>query len=259
MIPNPIVRVLSTLSCHAVRHLLMGGQACVFYGAAEFSRDCDIVIVADEANLNRLTSALAELKAECIALPPADWRFLDSGHAIHFRCHHPDAHGIRLDIMTKMRGCDDFESLWERRTTIQDAVGGIYELLGIEDLVKAKKTQRDKDWPMIRRLVDAHYFQNRNEPTEARVRFWLRESRTPEILIRVAAENPEITQQMIQVRPLLSETLSASHQALAAELETERVAEMEADQAYWRPLVRELESLRRARRNRSDDATRTGD
>ena len=32
-----------------------------------------------------------------------------------------------------------------------------YELLGIEDLVKAKKTQRDKDWPMIRRLVDAHY------------------------------------------------------------------------------------------------------
>ncbi|MCU0871069.1 MAG: hypothetical protein MUE50_01870 [Pirellulaceae bacterium] len=52
----------------------MGGQACVFYGAAEFSRDCDIVIVADEANLNRLTSALDELKADCIAVPPADWR-----------------------------------------------------------------------------------------------------------------------------------------------------------------------------------------
>ena len=32
---------------------------------------------------------------------------------------------------------------------------------------------------MIRRLVDAHYYQNRDEPTEARVRFWLRESRTP--------------------------------------------------------------------------------
>ena len=47
MIPNPIIKVLSTLSCHEVRHLLMGGQACVFYGAAEFSQDCDIVIVAD--------------------------------------------------------------------------------------------------------------------------------------------------------------------------------------------------------------------
>jgi hypothetical protein len=30
----------------------MGGQACVFYGAAEFSRDCDIVIVADEGVLS---------------------------------------------------------------------------------------------------------------------------------------------------------------------------------------------------------------
>lgn len=67
----------------------MGGQACVFYGAAEFSRDCDIVIVADEANLSRLMSALEELMAKCIAVPPAKWEFLDRGHAIHFRCHHP--------------------------------------------------------------------------------------------------------------------------------------------------------------------------
>jgi hypothetical protein len=37
-------------------------------------------------------------------------------------------------------------------------------------LVKAKKTQRDKDWPMIRRLVDAHYEEFREEPTDDRVR-----------------------------------------------------------------------------------------
>ena len=30
------------------RTLLMGGQACVFYGAAEFSRDLDLVVLADE-------------------------------------------------------------------------------------------------------------------------------------------------------------------------------------------------------------------
>jgi hypothetical protein len=34
-----------------VRALLMGGQACVFYGAAEFSRDTDFAIVADVSNL----------------------------------------------------------------------------------------------------------------------------------------------------------------------------------------------------------------
>jgi len=34
---------------HRVRALLMGGQACVFYGAAEFSRDTDFVLFADVA------------------------------------------------------------------------------------------------------------------------------------------------------------------------------------------------------------------
>ena len=45
MTPNPILKVLSTLTAHRVRYLLMGGQACVFYGAAEFSRDTDVVML----------------------------------------------------------------------------------------------------------------------------------------------------------------------------------------------------------------------
>jgi hypothetical protein len=57
---------------------------------------------------------------------------------------------------------------------------------------------------------------------------------------------------------MLTETLAASRMALAAELEIERVAEMEADQAYWRPLIRELEAMRLARRTRSDDITHPG-
>jgi hypothetical protein len=57
LIPNPILKVLSTLSCHMVRHLLIGGQACVLYGAAEFSRDCDVVILADDENLRNLLLA----------------------------------------------------------------------------------------------------------------------------------------------------------------------------------------------------------
>lgn len=44
MIPNPILKVLSSMAAHQVQCLLMGGQACVFYGAAEFSRDSDFAI-----------------------------------------------------------------------------------------------------------------------------------------------------------------------------------------------------------------------
>jgi hypothetical protein len=154
--------------------------------------------------------------------------------------------------MSRLRGCDDFELLWERRTTIQDADGVVYELFGIEDLVMAKKTQRDRDWPMIRRLVDAHYYQHRDEPNEARVRFWFRESRTPETLIRVAAENPAIAREVIRIRPLLADGLHASRTALKAELDKERMASVEADKNYWRPLVRELEALRAAKRREND-------
>ncbi len=253
MIPNPILKVLLTLSSHEVRHLLMGGQACVFYGAAEFSRDCDIVIVADDENLIRLTAALEELEADCIAVPPLDWSHLDRGHAIHFRCKHAEAAGIRLDVMTKMRGCGGFASLWEERTTIQDAEGFVYELLGIEDLIKAKKTQRDKDWPMIRRLVDSHYDQNRDEPGADQVRFWLRESRTPEVLIQVAAEYPDFLKEVIKERPLLVETLSASRTALRQELEKEQLREKEADRQYWQPLMKELEAMRLAKRRRESE------
>ncbi len=45
MIPNPILKVLSSMRSNGVRALLMGGQACVFYGAAEFSRDTDLAVL----------------------------------------------------------------------------------------------------------------------------------------------------------------------------------------------------------------------
>ena len=45
MTPNPILKVLSTLQKHRVRALLIGGQACIIYGAAEFSRDSDFVLL----------------------------------------------------------------------------------------------------------------------------------------------------------------------------------------------------------------------
>lgn len=236
------------LSCHEVRHLLMGGQACVFYGAAEFSRDCDIVVVADNENLMRLNSALAELQAECIAVPPYETQYLERGHAVHFRCHHADAMGMRLDVMTRMRGCDEFAALWERRMTLQDADGTTYELLGIEDLVKAKKTQRDKDWPMIRRLVDAHYEEFRDSPNEEQIRFWLRESRTPDILIRLVSEYPDIFREVLAHRRLLGEALSGSRSAVQQELTREELVERKADETYWQPLKRELEQLRFKRR-----------
>jgi hypothetical protein len=112
LIPNPILKVLSTLSTHRFHYLLMGGQACVFYGAAEFSRDCDIAIFCEPENLARLRAAFDELEAVTIAVPPFEVEYLLRGHAVHFRCQAADAPSIRIDVMAKMRRVALFEELW---------------------------------------------------------------------------------------------------------------------------------------------------
>jgi hypothetical protein len=86
---------------------------------------------------------------------------------------------MRVDVMPKMRGVDPFPDLWERRTTLQTPSGTLCELLSLPDLALAKKTQRDKDRPMIRRLVEAHYFENKTAPNSDQIDFRFRELRTP--------------------------------------------------------------------------------
>lgn len=105
----------------------MGGQACVLYGAAQFSKDVDFVILSSARNYVRLHAALDELHAKRVAV-------------------------------TRLRDLAPFHELWQRRTTLELSAGVTCELLAVEDLVRAKKTQRGKDWPVIdalRPAVDA--------------------------------------------------------------------------------------------------------
>jgi hypothetical protein len=241
---NPTVKVLSTLIANRVEHLLMGGQACVFYGAAQFSRDADIAVFAESSNLDRLRTALIDLQADVVAVPPFEQQYLDLGLAVHFRCRRPDLHSIRVDVMSKMRGVDPFPQLWRRRTTIQLPDGQPIDLMNIADLVLAKKTQRDKDWPMIRTLVDAHYEAHRDSPSEELVTFWVREGRSPELLMRLAGDHPSVVAKVIPSRSLLRFATAGSATELAVALEEEQRVEQEADRQYWKPLRAKLEELR---------------
>lgn len=224
----------------------MGGQACVFYGAAEFSRDTDFVVLAEPGNLARLKRALADLQAEVIAVPPFELKYLRRGHAIHFRCWHTEALRLRVDVMSKMRGVASFERLWRRRTTLRLPDGTVCHLLSLPDLAQSKKTQCDKDWPMLRRLLEAHWFQNQAHPTPAQVRFWFRELRTPELLIELAARFPAVCRRESRKRPLLRHAVTGNLPKLERALVVEEVCERKRDRRYWAPLRRELEQLRHA-------------
>jgi hypothetical protein len=247
---NPILKVLLTLRSHEVRFLLIGGQACIFYGGAEFSRDTDIIFLADPKNLQRLKEALAELRAKRIAVPPFNLKHLRRGHAVHFRCHHPDAEGIRLDVLAKLRAVPSFRELWERRVSAEITPRMSCDIASVQDLVLTKKTQRDKDWPMIRRLVEAHFVQNRNAPGNEDIAFWFLESRTPTLLIQLAHDYPDLLEELMPQRPLLRYAELADEAGLENALAGEEQKEREADRRYWAPLRKELEQMRHAPHSR---------
>ncbi|HEV2392695.1 MAG TPA: hypothetical protein VG146_10075 [Verrucomicrobiae bacterium] len=151
---------------------------------------------------------------------------------------------LRVDVMSKMRGVESFAHLWKRRTTVKLPDGTQCDLLSLPDLVQAKKTQRDKDWSMIRRLLEAHYFQHQQEEDAAALKFWLLELRTPQLLLELARKHRDLADRLAARRSLLLHA-SASHLAkLERALDDEEKRQRTQDKAYWLPLLSELERLR---------------
>jgi hypothetical protein len=145
--------------------------------------------------------------------------------------------------MTRLRGVAPFAELWQRRTTLESD-GESIELLALPDLVQAKKNQRDNDWPMIARLLEANYFANRANPTDAQIAFWLSELRTPAVLVEVATRYPEACSALVPKRGLLAAAQRGEEASLREALKVEEENERAADRAYWLPLRAELEQLR---------------
>lgn len=240
---NQIYKVLSIFKKHKVKALLIGGQAAILYGASEFSRDIDFTVLLDNRNLERIRLALDKLKAEQIYFPSLSLDFLAKGHGCHFRCGLPEIKGFRVDIIAKMRGCSNFNVLWKRRKIIKGFFGLDIDVISLQDLVQSKKTQRDKDWYMIKRLVEIDILMCRKKTTN-RIKWWFRECRTPEILNELARKYPDFYRKECRNRLLLKLVNANEVEQLRRALYLEENAEREKDKAYWLPLKKELEKLR---------------
>jgi hypothetical protein len=228
----------------------MGGQACILYGAAEFSRDIDVAVLAEPNNLDRLQHALDLLRAEPVFFPPLSRDALLRGHACHFRLHDPAVERLRVDVMSVLHGCDSFLGLWRRRTQVVLPSVGSVSVLSLPDLVQAKKTQRDKDWPMVRRLVEADYHRRPRRPPRRQIEFWLREARTPELLVELGRKYSGTARKVASSRPAVRWALTGRLRQVAVALRAEETACRKADRAYWKPLREELFAWRTERRKR---------
>ena len=76
----------------------------------------------------------------------------------------------------------------------------------------------------------------------------MREARSPEVLIDVAAANAELSNHMVKERSLLQHAIAQDVLRLAAGLTSEQADERAKDEAYWAPLKAELEQMRSDRR-----------
>jgi len=242
--PSPILKVLSIFKKNNVKSLLIGGQACIIYGAAEFSRDSDFIVLCDRSNLEHLRKALKDLKAGPIYVPDLKEEYLDRGHACHFRCQVKGVEGLRVDVISKLKGCDDFQQLWNRRKKLKLKNNQAIDVIGLGDLVQAKKTQRDKDWLMLKRLVEVDYLQNKNTADQEKIKWWFLESRTPDHLLELVQKYPSVALKCGKLRPLLSLAMAKDSTKFNLELHEEELKERLRDQEYWTPLKKELEILR---------------
>ncbi len=222
----------------------MGGQACILYGAAEFSRDVDFAVAVSPANLSRLAKALAQLRAKPVYFPPLGAEVLLRGHACHFRCTAPGLHDLRIDVMSVLRGADPFPALWSRRRRLKLPGTGVVPVVGLPDLVRIKKTQRDKDWPMVRRLVEADIASAPDRVTKARAGFWLDECRTPDLLLDLVERFPKLARRRARTRRAVAAALRGNTRGIERELLREQDRERALDRKYWAPLKAELEHWR---------------
>ena len=104
---------------------------------------------------------------------------------------------------------------------------------------------------MIARLVEASYFAGRDSATDERITFWLRELRSPQLLLETVARFPQEAERTIPSRGLLQLAVAKNADALRRALLEEEGRERDADRLYWKPLRDELERLRREARERT--------
>ena len=115
--------------------------------------------------------------------------------------------------------------------------------------IRSKKTQRDKDWFMLKRLIENDIIINKENPSKEKIKWWFRECRDAETLIELTKIYPKVSKECIVDRKLLVSARKKDTQKLNSQLHEEELAERQKDIKYWAPLKKELETLRHRKKN----------
>ena len=202
--------LVRTLRTKGVLCAITSGLACVHYGIAESTKDCDLLchpssfgILLDLLRETKVDGSMCQYRGSLS--PPLDVRWHQGGWTSHFEW--PGHEGVMLDV---------FGSALREASPWQEETQGLYA--GLQVVAYMKRTDREKDWPFIN-LIGEQMLLRQD------ARGWLHIYEA-ELLLELAARN-EIPDEMIGKRPLLR---------LAREGSEELRFALNAERAYWREL-----------------------
>lgn len=140
-----IERVLAALERADVRYLVVGGVAVVFHGHLRTTRDLDLVIHLEPANLGRGLAALKELGYQPVA-PVAIEAFGDEAtraqwvrekNLIVFSLWYPQRPGFQLDLFAREPFL--FDEAYSRAARVQ-LESTMAAVVSLSDLIALKRS-----------------------------------------------------------------------------------------------------------------------
>ena len=139
---NRVLLVCRLLNRHRARYVLAGGVAANLHGSVRATKDVDILVPADAANMARVLAALSEL-------PYGIARELDAEEI----ARNPITvvgDDPRVDVLT-VAWTVTFDRAWKKRL-VRRILGTRVPYLGRDDLIASKQTGRARDQADLEQL-----------------------------------------------------------------------------------------------------------
>ena len=205
---NPYVELTMAFNRGRLRAVLSSGQAVVVHRLAVMSKDGDWILREDDEALSHVLAILGERGAHYRFGAPLDRRWLAGGWSAHLE-HRVDRLRLRTDFVTRppRLSAEELTRVW------RDASVDETPVVGLEPLIKLKKTNREKDYVVIGELA------RRMAAPRPQALY----SRSARDLIRLAEAHRELIDELAEERPLLlhiADGRDALEQALDAERRT---------------------------------------
>ena len=197
-----------------LRAVICSGQAVVLHRLAVMSKDGDWILREDAECLKHVLAVLAEHGARYRFGAPLDARWMSGGWSSHFEFRRGELR-IRTDFFTRPPriSARRLREIWDEQE------GREVPFVGAADLADMKKTDRERDYPVIGELARLM--------TDVRDQFLY--SRSAGDLIRLAEQHPDTARDVAAERPLL-QFIAEGRPRLEKDLDAERRELMRADQ-----------------------------